>query len=138
MSTDQSNIKVWIPCISKEQLQKLAERIQPVACDIGGKRFYIQVANIFAGYTWDPKLTKRAIGLKKLCDIPTNHPHCGSPLSFEASVADILAQIPAKYLAKIVAFQIVRSPKTADDLNRDKKALNAGYHVALTRLYINR
>ena len=138
MSTDQSNIKVWIPCISKEQLQKLAERIQPVACDIGGKRFYIQVANIFACYTWDPVLVKRALGLRKVCDITTYHAHCGSPLSFEASVADILAQIPAKYLAKIVAFEIVRSPKTADDLNRDKKALNAGYHVALTRLYINR
>lgn len=138
MNTDQSSAKIWIPDVSETWLQELAARIQPVVYNAGERLFYIEVVSIFACYTWDPKLTKRATGLKKLCDIPTYHAHCGSPLSFEASVTDILAQIPVEHLAKVVAFQIVRSPKTADDLNRDKKALNAGYHVALTRLYINR
>lgn len=123
--------KVWIPEVPEERIRELAERIKPV---INGR--YIKPVDLFkVAYTWDPKLAKRAVNLEPVRDITTYHTF-GYYGFFKPSIAEVLAQIPADLLEKVVAFEIIGSPTTADDLNRESVALNAGYHVAVTRLYI--
>ena len=134
MSQSTIEKKVWIPEVPKEQIVLLAKRIKPVY-DFGHKH-YIKPVDLFSvAYTWEPKKAKRVVGLKALCDIRTYHGF-GYHGFFKPSIAEVLAQIPAEHLSKVVAFEIVDCPKDADDLNKEKEALNAGYHVASTRLYI--
>ncbi len=128
--------KVWIPEVTEDRIKELAERIKPVVQFDGGK-YYIELVlvDLFrTAYTWDPKPANKATGLKLLCDITTYHTY-GYHAMFKPSIAEVLAQIPDDYLDKVVAFEIVRSPETADDLNREPEALKVGYHVATTRLY---
>lgn len=128
--------KSWIPEVPKEHIQELAERIKPVVQFARKGRCYIKLVDLFKiAYTWDPKSADKATGLKSLCDITTYHTY-GYYGMFKPSIAEVLAQIPAEHLDKVVAFEIVRNPETADDLNRELEALNAGYHVATTRLYV--
>lgn len=126
----------WIPEVSKERIRELAERIKPVVQFVRNGRCYIKPVDLFGiAYTWNPKSAGKATGLKPLCDITTYHTY-GYYGMFKPSIAEVLAQIPAEHLDKVVAFEIVDSPKDADDLNRQSKAINAGYHVATTRLYV--
>lgn len=128
--------KRWIPEVPNERIEELAERIKPVVQFGQENRCYIKPVDLFnIAYTWDPKVADKATGLKSLCDITTYHTY-GYYGFFKPSIAEVLAQIPAEHLDKVVAFEIVGSPKTADDLNREHEALNAGYHVATTRLYV--
>ena len=128
--------RVWIPKVPATRIAELADRIKPV---IQFKRHgicYIEPVDLFnVAYTWDPKPAEEAKGLKVLCDITTYHGY-GYYGCFKPSIAEVLAQIPAEHLDKVIAFEIVKSPQTADDLNREPEALNAGYHVATTRLYV--
>lgn len=128
--------KIWIPEVSEERIRELADRIKPVVQFARKGKCYIQPVDLFGvAYTWEPKPADKATGLKSLCDITTYHTY-GYYGFFKPSVAEVLAQIPAEHLDKVVAFEIVRSPDTVDDLNQEHEALNAGYHVAMTRLYI--
>ena len=128
--------KSWIPEVPKKRIEELAERIKPVVQFARKGKYYIRPVDLFGiAYTWDPKSADKATGLKLLCDITTYHTY-GYYGMFKPSIAEVLAQIPAEYLDKVVAFEIVGSPETADDLNREHEAVNAGYHVATTRLYV--
>jgi hypothetical protein len=99
-------------------------------------RCYIKPVDLFnIAYTWDSKSADEATDLKPLCDITTHHTY-DYKLFFKPSIAEVLAQIPAEHLDKVVAFEIVGSPKTIGDLDREQEALNMGYHVATTRLYV--
>ena len=133
MSQSTIEKKVWIPNVPRDQIIQLAKRIKPVY-DFGQK-YYIRPVDLFEiAYTWEPKSAKQATGLKTLCDIRTYHGF-GYHGFFKPSIAEVLAQIPAEHLDKVVAFEIVDRPKDVDDLNQEQEALNAGYHVATTRLY---
>lgn len=135
MSQSMIEKKVWIPEVPKDQIVLLAERIKPVY-DFGHKKRYIKPVDLFnVSYIWEPISAKRAVGIKPLCDIRTYHGY-GHYGMFKPSIAEVLAQIPDEHLSKVVAFEIVNCPKDADDLNKEQEALNAGYHVATTRLYI--
>ncbi len=104
--------------------------------DERGERYYIKPVDPFnIAYAWDPKPSDKATGLKHLCDIRTYHTY-GYYGSFKPSIAEVLAQIPAEHLDIVVAFEIVDSPKDVNDLNREREAMDAGYHVATTRLYV--
>ena len=132
-----SSEKVWIPKVSKEEIEKRSERIKPVV-KFDSNLSFIKPVDLFGiAYTWDPEPAGRAKGLKPLCDITTYHTY-GYYGFFKPSIAEVLAQIPKEYLDKVVAFEIINSPGTADDLNRESAALNAGYHVATTRLYVKK
>ncbi len=137
--------KSWIPKVPKKLIKKLAERIWPIVrfasganglfCSPQGLHYYIKAVDLFDfSYVWGPKPADKATNLKPLCDITTYHSFGYAGL-FKPSVAEVLAQIPAEYLDEVVAFEIVEKPETAEDLNRNVGALNAGYHVAKTRLY---
>ncbi len=128
--------KVWIPEIPEKRIRELAERIKPVVEFQGRGPCYIKPVDLFeVAYTWDPSPARSARGLKALCDITTYHTY-GYYGFFKPSIAEVLAQIPKEHLDKVVAFQIVGSPQDSGDLNRELEALNAGYHVATTRLYV--
>lgn len=127
--------KVWIPELPRERIMELSLRIRPVVTYGKNGPFYIKSVDLYqVAYTWEPVPVRRAYGLKVLCDMKTYHrfDYCGF---FKPTLAEVLAQIPEAYVEKAIAFEIVSQPKTSDDLNTDREALNAGYHVATTRLY---
>ncbi len=157
--------KFKIPEISDAKLAELVQRIKPVVrmarvktsmrkTKTGGVRI-TQILHLLGkmvpwesgrlhyirpvdprsvAYTWEPKHTKEARGLQPIRDITTLHTY-GFYGFFKPSIAEVLAQIPEDILDSVVAFEIVKHPETADDLNKDIDALNAGFHVATTRLY---
>lgn len=141
------NDTTYIPKVDKNVIRKLAETIKPVVSknargevglDVEGNLFYIKPVDLFEiAYTWDPKVTERARGLVKLKDITTYHTY-GYYGLFKPSIAEVIAQIPEELLESVVAFEIIESPTTAEDFNKDLAAFNAGYHVATTRLYRSR
>ena len=127
--------KIWIPEVPRERILELAERIKPIYDFIHKGRCYIEPVDPFTqAYTWDPKSAESAENLEPLCTITTYH-SWGYYMFFKPTISEVLAQIPAEHLDKVVAFEIIESPQSADDLNREKEALNAGYHVATTQLY---
>lgn len=130
----QTTETVWIPPITDERLNELAEKIKPIV-RMDDEPHYIEPVDLRrTAYTWDPKPADRAEGLGEICDIRTYHSY-GAPVYFKPSIAEVIAAIPEEHLGEVVAFEIVESPETADDLNKELEALNAGYHVATTRLY---
>jgi hypothetical protein len=125
----------WIPDISDEELAKLYRRIKPVIRFWKLGLWYLWRQDLrTVAYTWSPKIKFPAFFMKPLKDITTFHGF-GYHGFFKPSIAEVLAQIPADLVDKVVAFEIIESPETVDDLNRESEALNAGYHVAVTRLY---
>lgn len=127
--------KSWIPEITDEELDTLSARIKPVVnFSKKGKCFIKPVGLRTVAYTWEPKPDKKAKDLKPLRDIRTYHTY-GYYGFFKPSIAEVIAQIPKELLDQVVAFEIIKAPETAGDLNEEHDALNAGYHVATTRLY---
>lgn len=134
MGIEAQEEKVWIPEISDERLAELVERIKPT-CRFNDELRYIEpVDPRRVAYMWSPKPAETADDLNPVADIRTYHSY-GAPNVFKPSIAEVLAQIPDEHLSNVVAFEIMNSPDDADDLNRELEALNAGYHVATTRLY---
>lgn len=131
-----SEQRVWIPNVPKEIIEQLATRIKPVVefRDLG--KCYIEEVNLFdVAYTWAPFPTTRAEDIKPLCFITTYHAWAYYGF-FKPSIAEVLAQVPEELLEIVVAFEIVQSPETAEDLNKYPDAFDAGYHVATTQLYV--
>lgn len=127
--------KSWIPEISDGELKKLCGRIRAVVDFSEKGKFYIKPVDPHnVAFTWNPKPDKEAEGLKFLRDIRTYHTWAYSGY-FKPTIAEVIAQIPKDILDQVVAFEIIKYPETADDLNKEPEALNAGYHVATTRLY---
>ena len=129
----------WTPKVremSERRLYELIERIKPVVTFTDEGCCYIKPVDPFSDfYTWEAEPARQAVGLKALCDITTYHPY-NYYGSFKASVAQVILQIPSEHLDKVTAFEIVKYPETADDLNPESEIFNSGYHVATTRLYV--
>ncbi len=126
--------KIWIPTLPDGELNARAERIKPIVRFDGELRYIKSVDIRNVAYTWEPKSAKLAKDLTTLLDITTYHTY-GYHGLFKPSIAEVLCQIPTDLVDKVFAFEIIVRPETAEDLNLDKEALNAGYHIATTRLY---
>ena len=125
-----------VPEMSERRLLELIERIKPVVTFKEEGCCYIKpVDPISEAYMWDAEPAAKAVGLKPLCDITTYHPY-GYYGSFKASVAQVILQIPAEHQDNVIAFEIVKHPESADDLDPDSEIFNSGYLVATTRLYV--
>ncbi len=155
----------WIPAITDERLAELVARIKPIVrmeriitedlkFEDGAKGFRMrpdpsgklqpwQTGELYyiepvdprgVAFSWDPIPTEKAMGIMPVRDITTYHSF-GYYGNFKPSVAEVLAMIPQELVDEVVAFEIIKSPETADDLNRNSGARDAGYHVATTRLY---
>lgn len=81
-----------------------------------------------------PRPSVVASNLSPLRNIRTYH-HFTYPAHFTPTVAEVLAQIPAALVPRVVGFEVVSFPKTVDDLANNLEAFEAGYHVATTLLY---
>jgi len=127
--------KLSIPEISSEELEARYSRLKPVVKDEQGKLHWIKRPDSLShiAFTWDPKLEEEATGLKPIKTITTLHTY-GYYGMFKPSIKEVLAQVPSKLLNEAVAFH-VQGPETAQDLNKFKKELNDGFHVAFTTFY---
>jgi len=127
--------KVYIPRVDDRIIEEMAKSIHPIIT-VDGKKRMIKPVDLFGvSYIWSPQPTFEISNLKELCRITTYH-KWGHYVLFKPSVAEVLAQIPDEYLDAVVAFEIVESPETADDLNKHMDVVNDGYHVATTALYV--
>ena len=125
-----------VPKMPRRSIRKLAERIKPVVTFKDEGSCYIKPVDLFSeSYSWDPEPAGKATGLKPLCDITTYHPY-GYYGSFKPSIAQVILQIPKEHRDKVIAFEIVKYPETADDLDPESEIFNSGFHVATTRLYV--
>lgn len=129
---------IQIPEITDERLKELMDQIKPVIEFDGAKHYIRKCHPRNEAYTWDAKKAAKAPPLKEVASIRTYHRY-GHPSMFKPSIAEVLAQVadqvPEEALADIIAFEIVKRPMEAKDLNEEKRALNAGFHVATTVLY---
>jgi hypothetical protein len=130
-----------IPDISDKKLEMLVKKIKPVVrCSRlldtelvrlnheGDLLCYIEYDNPrMDNFVQDPKPKSLAEGLKHFADVKTYHKF-GVPVLFSPSIAEVLAQIPKKYLDEVVAFETIAHGLNEDNLVDD-------YHVTVTRLY---
>lgn len=127
--------KSWIPEISDEELEKRCKKIRPLVRNKKGILRYIAKCPYRDwAFMWSPKFRTKAPDLNVITDITTYHTWAFYGF-FKPTIAEVIAQIPIDVLDRVVAFEIIKSPETTEDLNRESVALNAGYHVAITRLY---
>lgn len=123
-----------IPEVSDNRLKKFSE-IFPVRTKDGHKfalehidvKDYRDVAFTFKD------TTKRVRGLKEKSRHRTLHTF-GYHGIFKPSIAEVVAQVKDGEWNGVIAFETI-GPDTSDDLNREKEALDAGFHVAETILY---
>ncbi len=133
-----------IPEIPDKKLEMLVKKVKPVVrCSRlldteivepdpeGDLLCYIEYDDPrMDNFIRNPKPKSIAEGLKHLADIKTYHKF-GVPVMFSPSIAEVLAQIPKKYLDKVVAFETIANGLSHDNLVDD-------YHVTVTRLYKKR
>lgn len=123
----------FIPAISDERIRELSELVFATVRRDGQLHFIHPVHPRNVAFTWSPDLAERAEGLEEIARIRTLHTY-GYHGFFKPSIAEVYAQIPEYLLHEVVAFE-TNGPDTVHDLNRERDALNAGYHVAETILY---
>lgn len=114
--------------IEEERLNELFSTIKPVI-RVGdeNKLFYIEDVHLRNNsFLWSPKATIEAAGLVPFKVIKTFHVFSTAVL-FKPSIAEVLAQIPQKYVNKCVAFE------TSDNVSIDSKT---SCHIADTTLYM--
>lgn len=122
----------------EHELQGLMRKIRPVVSDNQGRRFYVEAGHPRdVAFNLDAMIMERADGPGGIVwdsTIYTLH-FVGPSGEFQASFAEVVAMIPWPLLGKIVAFETI-GPRTDADFMRQSTAVNAGYHVAATHLYV--
>ena len=97
--------EVTLPDFDHAQIVALAKRIKPLV-HAGNGFATIKPVDLFGvAYAWDPKpvaLVQRA-DLVEVAVIQTLHT-CGHPVMFKPSIAEVLGQIPDKFLDKVDYF----------------------------------
>ena len=130
--------------LPKETALELAKRIRPVmSMDENGKfsvattpndsKYWVDGCKIFnQSYTFKAGETvyEKAEQLTQIATIKTYHT-CGHPLLLKPSVYEVLYQIPAELLDKVVAFELYAPELSAYDLYDD----NLERHVLTCVLY---
>ncbi len=128
-----SQIAFGIPPISDEDLATRARVLRPLVVRDGKLFETLPQAELRDfSYAWVRPLGGEATGLVAAKAVVTLHTFEHHGL-FKPTVAEVLAQAPEDWAA-YVAFSIA-GPRTADELFRDKPALDAGLHVAVTTFY---
>ncbi len=122
-----------IPPISRERVIELVERIHPLVEKHGHLWHIAPVDPWHFAFTWSPTLRHQALDFVPGICFPTLHAY-GAPVFFKPSIAEVLAQIPEDIIDDVDAFS-VKGPEDMADLNKERDALNAGFHVAQTTLY---
>lgn len=96
-----------VPEISDERLAALMARSQPLI-QRDGKLFTIEpVDPRRTAFTWDPKPAEEALGLVEIGRFRCDH-ECGYHGLFKPSIAEVLSQIPDKFIERFCAYCIDR------------------------------
>lgn len=122
-----------IPKIAPKRITELLKQIRPCVRRDDKLHFIQPVDPRKVAFTWDPKLAGEAPEMPIIGKIRTLHTY-GYHGFFKPSIAEVLAQIPEDLLPNVGAFE-TNGPETASDLDREREALHAGFHVAETILY---
>jgi hypothetical protein len=122
-----------IPEITDEKIELLLQKIHPLVLQDGRLMRIEPVHPRDVAFTWDPVVTEPATNVEELVKIRTLHTY-GYYGFFKPSIAEVLAQIPEEWLERTIAFS-TQGPNDAAEMNLEKKALDAGFHVAETTLY---
>ena len=138
--------KVSIPDISKEELLARYKRIKPIV-EIDGKKYFLREFTekelTDVSYIWNAAEDKRELVdmsqyVPRLeCDFECIHEY-GHYALFKPSIAEVLAQIPERELKYVDAFEIIESPKTSEDFNKNKIVFDNGFHISKVRLYTSK
>ena len=148
-----------IPPISDEMLEKLYEKIKPVVrysmkpevgvskeIPDGDPQYFVFIKEDHSGdllyyiedveprktaFIWSPKPVRLAENLEYLDIIETYHT-LGAPAFFKPSIAEVLSQIPTRYIDIVVAFETIADGLTADNV---VEVRSKSYHKTTTKLY---
>lgn len=129
-----------IPEVPYERIVELANRIKPLLREEeDGSLWYCDnpADHFKQSYPWSASPKAPAKSIVEVGKITTLHKY-GYYGFFKPSVAEVLAQVVTQIdpgLLEDVDYFVVDGPEDADDLNKHKDALNAGFHVATTTLY---
>ncbi len=122
-----------IPAITNQDLKRLAQKIRPLVTQ-DGRLMHIKLPDLRnEAFPWAPVVTEPAAGLVEIAKIRTLHSYAYYGF-FKPSVSEVIAQIPEEWIERAVAFS-TQGPENVEDMNREKEALDAGFHVAVTTLY---
>jgi hypothetical protein len=125
-----------LPEISDKLLTDRYFHIRPLVEHPGnGELYYIEHPKSLRGvaYPWDPELTEKAEDLEPITTIRTLHTWAYYGF-FKPTVAEVIAAIPEEHLGEAVAWHL-QGPEDVNDLNVEKEAVDAGFHVAYCTLY---
>ena len=134
---------VSIPKISKEDLMSRYQRIKPIV-EINGIKYFMRdfTEQELTGISYIGNVNedkREAVDMNKykpLTDLDFECLHkYGYYGIFKPSIAEVLAQIEERYLDSVCAFEIIESPSTAKDINRNEIIFNNGFHISKVRLY---
>ena len=124
---------VEMACKSLGSLELLLDEDgEPVVSrDSNGFLFNIEPVNIWdIAYTWEPKPVGEPVyGRLHAVDIIRTYHSWGAPSLFKPSIAEVLAQIPIRYVHKISNFHILNGDMDV------RHVLSDGYHAVLTKLF---
>lgn len=124
-----------IPDIDRDQANVLFKRVKPLVRR-EGQLWRIRRPDLFLdAFPWAPRVTRMVPEdqLEVRGETQTLHKY-GFYGFFKPSVAEVLAQIPKELEEQKLLFEVV-GPNTFSDLTAERKALNAGFHVATTTFY---
>jgi hypothetical protein len=122
-----------IPKITDARISEMLKTIRPLIHRDGKLHCIKWIDTRKVAFTWNPVLDGEVQATEIVGRIRTLHTY-GYPGFFKPSIAEVLAQIPEELVAKVRGFSL-EGPDTADDINREQEALNAGFHVATVTLY---
>ena len=127
--------KLSIPKISDEKICELSKAIQPLFKTGENKELHwmkpVDPRNV--AFTWDSESAGAATKVEPYKTIRTLHTY-GYYGFFKPSIAEVLAQLPEEEIGTVVGFS-TDGPNDVDELNKEKEALNQGFHVGKTTLY---
>ncbi len=85
-------------------------------------------------YLWSPKVVRKANNLTPVfkTKIYCSYAYYGF---FKPLFSEVLSFLTDEHETEVNCVIITKSPETTDDLNKEKEALNAGYHVAEATFY---
>lgn len=137
---------VSIPKISQEVLLELYSRIKPIVT-IDGKKYWLReftlkeltdISYIFKMHEDKRQLVDLdLIVVRENKDFECIHEY-GYHGLFKPSIAEVLAQIDPLDTEFYDAFEIINSPKTVSDFNKNINVFNQGFHISTVRLYTSR
>ena len=124
--------------LTRQQVKDLARRFVPIM-ERDGKFYRItpKVDYFDQSFQWSAEPTGLCLSLRQIDEFYTVHSY-GYYGIFKPSICEVIQQIPEQHLGLKKAFFLTMGPEDKDDLVKYWDHINAGVHVAVTRLYVKK